>query len=59
MENKRDKMKPFRLITPREMRQDDKDFIGWFMKMDPRDRPTAEKILAHAWWNEGDEAQTT
>ena len=49
MENMHDKIKPFRFITARAMLQDDKDFIGWFMKMDPRDRPTADEILEHGW----------
>lgn len=52
--NLRDKMKPFRLITEREMCQKDKEFIGWFMKVDPRDGPTAEEILAHEWWQDVD-----
>jgi hypothetical protein len=54
-ENLRDKMKPFRLIAAREICQQDKEFIGWFMKLDPRDRPTATEILAHKWWKDPDE----
>ncbi|KAK4232764.1 kinase-like domain-containing protein [Achaetomium macrosporum] len=34
--------------------QKDKEFIGWFMKLDPRDRPSADEILAHEWWRERD-----
>ena len=51
MDELRGKMKPFHLITEREMCRDDKEFIGWVMKLDPRDRPTAEEILAHEWWD--------
>ncbi|KAK3897713.1 hypothetical protein C8A05DRAFT_38717 [Staphylotrichum tortipilum] len=47
-ESLRDDMKPFRLITEREMCDKDKRFIGW-MKFDPRDRPSAEVILQHDW----------
>jgi hypothetical protein len=54
MENLRDQMKPFHRITEREIRQKDKEFIGWFMRLDPRDRPTATEILAHKWWQDPD-----
>lgn len=55
MENLRDNMKPFHMIADREMCRKDKEIIGWFMKLDPRDRPTAEEILAHRWWEDTDE----
>lgn len=55
MENLVDKRKPFHLLTEREISRKDKDFIGWFMKLDPRDRPTADEILAHEWWQEADD----
>jgi hypothetical protein len=53
MENLRDKRKPFLHVTEREICRKDKEFIAWFMKLDPRDRPTADEILAHEWWQEG------
>ncbi|KAK2610078.1 hypothetical protein N8I77_003535 [Diaporthe amygdali] len=52
LENMRGSMKPFLRITEREMVKKDKEFIWWFMKFDPRDRPTAEEILAHEWWED-------
>lgn len=47
-------VKPFHMITERELRKEDKEFIGWFMKLDPRDRPTAGEILSHGWWEDQD-----
>jgi hypothetical protein len=38
------------MITEREMCEADKQFIGCFMKLDPRDRPAVEEILEHEWW---------
>ncbi|SPQ20616.1 ef44c64c-528a-4ac3-9f3e-edd1bba0cd75 [Thermothielavioides terrestris] len=51
-----DKRKPFQYITEREICKKDKEFICWFMKLDPRDRPSADEILAHEWWREPDDS---
>jgi hypothetical protein len=50
-------LKPFRLITKREICAADKEFIEWFMKLDPRDRPSVEEILAHEWWGNEEDVQ--
>ncbi|KAK0625419.1 hypothetical protein B0T17DRAFT_640230 [Bombardia bombarda] len=47
--------KPFHLITRREIPLADKDFILKIMKLDPRDRPTAEQSLADPWFTEESE----
>ncbi|KAK3900194.1 kinase-like domain-containing protein [Staphylotrichum tortipilum] len=51
-ENLREDVKPFRMITEREMCEADKRFIGWFMKIDLRDWSAAEEIMDHEWWGE-------
>lgn len=45
-----EKMKPFRLITEREISKEDKAFILKIMKLDPRDRPTAKELLQDEWF---------
>ncbi|POS69472.1 serine/threonine protein kinase [Diaporthe helianthi] len=50
LENLKESRTPFQSITDREISQEDKDFISWIMKLDPRDRPTAAAILSHDWW---------
>lgn len=45
-----EKMKPFRLITEREISKEDKTFILKIMKLDPRDRPTAKELLQNEWF---------
>ena len=44
-----ERMKPFRLITEREISKEDKAFILKIMKLDPRDRPTAKELLQDEW----------
>ncbi|OTA57507.1 kinase-like protein [Hypoxylon sp. EC38] len=44
--------KPFHLITTKEVAPADKKFILKIMKLDPRDRPTAEELLADEWFTE-------
>ncbi|KAL2166366.1 hypothetical protein VTG60DRAFT_2899 [Thermothelomyces hinnuleus] len=44
--------KPFARAGPREIPPADKEFILKIMKLDPRDRPTAEELLADAWFTE-------
>ncbi|KAL2174911.1 kinase-like domain-containing protein [Thermothelomyces heterothallicus CBS 202.75] len=41
-------VKPFARAGPREIPPADKEFILKIMKLDPRDRPTAEELLADA-----------
>lgn len=38
--------KPFVRVGPREIPPADKEFILKIMKLDPRDRPTADELLA-------------
>ncbi|PYI08868.1 serine/threonine protein kinase [Aspergillus sclerotiicarbonarius CBS 121057] len=42
-------LKPFHLTTSREICQEDKEFVLRIMKLDPRDRPTAEALLRDTW----------
>ncbi|KAK3363696.1 kinase-like domain-containing protein [Lasiosphaeria hispida] len=49
--------KPFARSGPREIPPADKEFILKVMKLDPRDRPTAEELLADIWFTE--ESQDT
>ncbi|KAJ0164685.1 hypothetical protein CTA2_455 [Colletotrichum tanaceti] len=44
--------KPFTVVTPREIPPADKEFLLKIMKLDPRDRPTAEDLLADEWFTE-------
>lgn len=51
MENfPKDQMKYFHHITEKEVSREDKNFVCWIMKLDPRQRPTARQILAHDWF---------
>ncbi|RAL04200.1 serine/threonine protein kinase [Aspergillus ibericus CBS 121593] len=43
---------PFSLVSEKEVRKEDKDFIMGIMKMDWRDRPTARELLGHEWFKE-------
>ena len=45
-----EKMKPFGRITEREISKEDKAFILKIMKLDPRDRPTANELLQDEWF---------
>ncbi|KAB5559922.1 kinase-like domain-containing protein [Coniochaeta sp. 2T2.1] len=49
--------KPFHRVGPREVPPADMEFLLKIMKLDPRDRPTAEELLADAWFTE--ESQDT
>ncbi|KLU81012.1 hypothetical protein MAPG_00107 [Magnaporthiopsis poae ATCC 64411] len=44
--------KPFVRTGPREFPPADQAFILKIMKLDPRDRPTAEELLADPWFSE-------
>jgi len=50
-----EKWTPFAWTTEREVVKRDKEFIGRFMKLDWRDRPTANEILEDKWWDDDDE----
>jgi casein kinase II subunit alpha len=43
--------KPFYLVQDKEVTQEDKDFICKTMQLDPRDRPTADELLADRWFS--------
>ncbi|KAK0633609.1 kinase-like domain-containing protein [Immersiella caudata] len=49
--------KPFHRVGPREVPSADTAFLLKIMKLDPRDRPTAEELLADVWFTE--ESQDT
>lgn len=48
--------KPFSVVTEKEVIKKDKEFILRIMKLDWRDRPTADELLEDEWWK-GDEEQ--
>lgn len=41
---------PFHRVARREVSPADRDFILKIMKLDPRDRPTAEELLEDEWF---------
>lgn len=43
-------MRPFCLTTAREICEEDKEFVLKIMKLDPRDRPTAQELLGDKWF---------
>ncbi|OBT48961.1 hypothetical protein VE00_00642 [Pseudogymnoascus sp. WSF 3629] len=45
-------MRPFHLTTAREICKEDKEFVLKVMKLDPRDRPTAQDLLEDKWFQE-------
>ncbi|KAF1990065.1 putative serine/threonine protein kinase [Aulographum hederae CBS 113979] len=47
--------KPFRWITEREICNEDKAFMLRVMRLDPRDRPTADELLEDEWFAETSE----
>jgi serine/threonine protein kinase len=49
--------KPFHRVGPREVPSADMEFLLKIMKLDPRDRPIAEELLADVWFTE--ESQDT
>jgi casein kinase II subunit alpha len=48
--DEQDLRKPFILLKDEEVTQEDKDFICKTMQLDPRDRPTADELLADRWF---------
>ena len=48
-----EKMKPFERVTEREVSQEDKAFLLKIMKLDPRDRPTAQQLMEDDWFKTG------
>lgn len=42
--------KPFNQITTKEIPPADKEFLLKIMKVDPRDRPTAQELLEDEWF---------
>jgi hypothetical protein len=44
--------KPFHRVDPRAVPPADMDFLLKILKLDPRDRPTAEEPLADVWFTE-------
>lgn len=50
-------MTPFQNVVEREVCKADKEFIRKLMKMDPRDRPTAEELLADQWFEGYDDVE--
>jgi serine/threonine protein kinase len=47
-----DKLTPFRYLSEREICHADKQFVLKIMKLDPRDRPTANQLLQDEWFSE-------
>ena len=45
-------LRPFHLTTPREICAQDKKFVLKAMKLDPRDRPSAQELLGNKWFIE-------
>ena len=48
----RETLRPFHLTTAREICQVDKEFVLRMMKLDPRDRPTAQELLGDQWFRQ-------
>ncbi|SMY22060.1 unnamed protein product [Zymoseptoria tritici ST99CH_1A5] len=46
-----DMRKPFLQAVDEEMTLEDRDFLCGIMKLDPRDRPTAEELLKSDWFD--------
>lgn len=46
-----EKRKPFSMAEDPELTKEDRGFICKIMKLDPRDRPTAEELLEDEWFN--------
>lgn len=44
-------LKPFHRVATQEISEEDKTFVMRIMKLDPRDRPTAEELLEDAWFH--------
>lgn len=41
--------KPFQYASAKEIAKEDEEFILQLMKLDPRDRPSAESLLQDPW----------
>lgn len=52
------KLRPFRLATTAEISTADRDFICKIMRLDPRDRPTAQALLLDPWLEEKEPARS-
>jgi serine/threonine protein kinase len=51
MENSpKETLRPFHMTTEREICREDRDFICKIMKLDPRDRPSAQELLEDPWF---------
>lgn len=48
-----EKRTPFEMASSLEIAKEDRDFISKLMQLDPRDRPSAKKLLQDAWFTEG------
>lgn len=44
--------KPFARAGPGEIPPADKEFVMGIMRLDPRDRPSAEELIADGWFTE-------
>jgi len=45
------RQRPFNLIQDECLTDEDREFLLKVMKLDPRDRPTAEELLQDKWFN--------
>lgn len=43
--------KPFSLVEDKEITPEDKAFLCEITQLDPRDRPTANDLLKHCWFD--------
>lgn len=43
--------KPFSQVEDKEITSEDKEFLCDIMQVDPRDRPTAEALRGHKWFD--------
>lgn len=44
--------KSFSIVSDKELSEKDRKFICMIMKLDPRDRPTANELLQDEWFDE-------
>lgn len=44
-------LQPFHLTTTQEICEQDKEFVLRAMKLDPRERPSAQQLLKASWFN--------
>lgn len=50
-----EKLKPFQRLSEREICEADKAFLLKILKLDPRDRPSANELLQDEWFTERSE----